>query len=120
MLSKGNDINHLQLIRKMKLNKLVVAHLNINSTRNKFEALIQNVSGEVDLLMILDTKIDETFPKTQFLIKGFRDTFRIDRMFMGEVSYCMLEKIYLLNFYQQSQYRLNAFSLNLICVSESG
>ena len=31
--------------------------------RNKFEALIRNVSGEVDLLMISETKIDESFPK---------------------------------------------------------
>ena len=27
----------------MNLNKFVVAHLNLNSVRNKFEALIQNV-----------------------------------------------------------------------------
>ena len=66
--SKGYDINHLKLIRKINLNKLVVAHLNINSIRNKFEALIHNVSGEVDLMMISETKIDESFPKCQFLI----------------------------------------------------
>ena len=38
--SKGNDINHLKLICKTNLNKLVVAHLNINSVRKKLEALI--------------------------------------------------------------------------------
>ena len=59
----------MKLIRKMNLNKLVVAHLNINSIRNKFETLLQNVSGEVDLLMISEKKIDESFPKSQFLIK---------------------------------------------------
>ena len=48
----------------MNLNKLVVAHLNINSVRKKLEALVQNVSGEVDLLMISETKIDESFPKS--------------------------------------------------------
>ena len=47
----------------MNLNKFVVAHLNISSMRNKFEALVQNVSGEEDLLMISETKIDESFPK---------------------------------------------------------
>ena len=41
--SKDNDVNHLKVIRKMNLNKFVVAHLNLNSVRNKFEALIQNV-----------------------------------------------------------------------------
>ena len=62
----------------MNLNKLVVAHLNINSIRNKFKAVIQNVSREVYLLMIFETKIDESFPKSQFLIKGFSDPFCID------------------------------------------
>ena len=67
----------------MNLNKLVVAHLNINLIRNKFEALLQNVSGEVDLLMISGKKINESFPKSQFLMKGFSDPFRIDRNVHG-------------------------------------
>ena len=64
-----NDINHLKPIRKTNLNKLVAAHLNFNSKRNKFEALIRNVSGEVDILMISETKT-ASFPRSQFLIKG--------------------------------------------------
>ena len=64
--SKGNDINQLKLIRKMNLNKLVLAHSNVSSIRNKFEALIQNVSGEVDLLMISETNVGESFPKMNF------------------------------------------------------
>ena len=38
--------------------------------RNKFEALIRNVSGEVDLLMISETKIDESFPKRSVYVGG--------------------------------------------------
>ena len=52
----------MKLIRKMNLSKVEVAYFNINSIRNKFEALIQNINGEVDLLMILETKINESFP----------------------------------------------------------
>ena len=59
-------MKHLKLIRKMNLNKLVVAHLNINLIRNTFEALIQNVSGKVDFLIISEAKIGESFPKSQF------------------------------------------------------
>ena len=33
--------------------------------------------GEVELLMTLEAKIDESFPKSQ-LIKSFNDPFRID------------------------------------------
>ena len=35
---------------KELISKLVVAHLNISSIRNKFEVLVQNVSGEVGRL----------------------------------------------------------------------
>ena len=63
----------------MNLNNLVVAHLNFNSVRNKFEVLIQNVSGEVELLMISKPKLDESFPKIHFLIKGFSDPFYTHR-----------------------------------------
>ena len=82
MLSAQNiilKVNHLKLIRKMNLNKLVVAHLNINSIRESFEAILQNISAEVDLLMISVTKIDESFPKSQILLKGFSGPFRIVR-----------------------------------------
>ena len=38
--------------------------------RNKFEVLIRNVSGELDLLMISETKIDESFPKRSVCVGG--------------------------------------------------
>ena len=81
--SKGNDINHLKLIHKTNLNKLVVAYLNVNSIRNKFETLIQNVSEEVDLLIISEIKLDESLRKSQILTKDFSDSFRIDRNVHG-------------------------------------
>ena len=42
----------------MNSNQLVVAHLNINLIRNKFEVLLKNVCGEVNLLMISEVKFD--------------------------------------------------------------
>ena len=67
--SKSKDINHLKVICKMNLNKIVVAYLNINLIPNKFEALIHNASWEVDLLIISEAKIDDSFQKSQFSIK---------------------------------------------------
>ena len=110
----------MKIIRKRNFSKLAVARLNINSKRNKFKALIQNVSGELDLLMFSETKIDDSFLESKFFIKGFSDPFCRIEIFIGEVSYCMLETTHLLRFYHQSQYHLNAFSLTLICFSESG
>ena len=51
----------LKTIRDDNLNKLIFAHLNIDSIRNKFEELISQVKGTVDVLMISETKIDNSF-----------------------------------------------------------
>ena len=56
----------LKTIRSDNTNKLIFAHLNINSIRNKFEFLATQVKGKIDVLMISETKIDESFPKGNF------------------------------------------------------
>ena len=63
----------------MNLYKLTLAHLNVNSISNKFDAHLRNVSRQLDLLIISETKINKSFPKSQFLINGFSDPFCIDR-----------------------------------------
>ena len=68
----------LTTIRDDNLNKLIFAHLNINLIRNKFEELISQVKGTVDVLMISETKIDDSFPIANFLIDGFSQPYRID------------------------------------------
>ena len=77
------ETNHFKLLRKSNLNRLIFAHLNINSIRNKFEFLAKYLVSDVDLLMISETKIDNSFSKGQFLIKGFCEPFRIDRNIHG-------------------------------------
>ena len=56
-----------------------MAHLNINFLRNKFDALVEQVSGNVDVLVLSETKIDKSFPEHQFKIPGFCTPFRLDR-----------------------------------------
>ena len=57
---------HLKSIRIRNLNKIVIGHLNINSLRNKFDFLVTQVKGYIDILMISETKLDESFPIGQF------------------------------------------------------
>ena len=75
--------NTLKSLCKDNLNKLIFAHLNINSIRNKFELLSEQVKGNVDVLMISETKIDDSFPVSQFLIEGFCTPYRLDRNSKG-------------------------------------
>ena len=76
-------IESLKAIRKRNLNRIVVAHLNINSLRNKFDYLIEQITGNIDILMISETKLDSSFPIGQFLINGYSEPFRIDRNSQG-------------------------------------
>ena len=48
------------------LNKIVVGHLNINSIRNKFDFLAHQVKRNIDIRMTSETKLDESFPPSQF------------------------------------------------------
>ena len=65
------------------MNKLIFAHLDINSIRNKFEELIGQVKGTIDVLMISETKIDGSLPIANFLTHGFSQPYRTDRYSSG-------------------------------------
>ena len=60
------ETNHLKSLRKSNLNRLIFVHLNINSIRNKFEFIAKDLANNVDLLMISETKIDNSFQKVSF------------------------------------------------------
>ena len=44
---------------------------NTNSLRNKFELIVDQVKGNIDALMISETKTDDSFLLGNFLIGGF-------------------------------------------------
>ena len=61
-------------LRKLRIknpNKIIIAHLNINSIRNTLEMLSLLFHGVIDILMICQTKIDDSFPMEQFIIEGY-------------------------------------------------
>ena len=69
----------LKDIRRENLNRVIFAQLNINSIRNKFDVLSLEVHGSVDILLITETKIDQSFPTKQFLMAGYSEPYRLDR-----------------------------------------
>ena len=52
----------LRNIKLKNINKLTIASLNINSVSNKFEQLKTIIPGNIDNLILVETKIDNTFP----------------------------------------------------------
>ena len=75
----------LKSLRTSNPDKLVFAHLNINSIRNKFEMLSDQIKGNIDVLLVSETKIDDSFPNGNFLIGGFSTPYRLDRNSNGGV-----------------------------------
>ena len=78
LTKKYKDVNRM-LKSSHCLNKLVFAHLNINSIRDKFDFLSEQVRGNVDVLMVSQTKIGDSFEIGRLLIHGFSPPYRPDR-----------------------------------------
>ena len=77
--------NPVTLLRDLKLknvNRLNLAHININSLRNKFEGLKEIINENIDILVVSETKLDNSYPDTQFHLPGF-NSFRYDRNSSG-------------------------------------
>lgn len=58
----------MKIICSDNTNKLIFAQLNMNS---KFEIPAEQVKGKIDIFMVLETEVDESFPQENFLIGGF-------------------------------------------------
>ena len=71
-------------LRCKNLNRILIGHLNINSLRDKFEILVSSIAVVLDILMMIsETKLDESFPVSQFLIPGLKKPIRLGRYSSG-------------------------------------
>ena len=75
----NNFIDSLFDIRKDHFNKIIVAHSNINSLRNKFDVLTNSVTEYIDKLVISETKFEHTFPHALYHLMDFPNPHRLDR-----------------------------------------
>ena len=88
ILSDSEECNcdhksYTKTIQNENPDKLILSHLNINSTRNKFELLINQIKGTAEVLMMPEIKIDDSFPTAQFLIDGFSQPYGEDQNSSG-------------------------------------
>ena len=79
--TKSNS--NLHQVRINNPSRIIFGQININSIRNKFAQLIYIVTNEIDILMVSETKLDDTFPTSQFLMQGYSTPFRKDRTSKG-------------------------------------
>ena len=68
-VSSDTPYDTLNGLHKQRLNhpkNVSIGHLNINSIRNKFPGFKDLVLKETDICLLSKTKIDESFPNSQF------------------------------------------------------
>ena len=71
-------MSHLGNLRSKSPKNIIFSCVNINSIRNKFNNLCDIVGNNVDVLSIAETRLDSSFPNTQFLLPGFHEPLRLD------------------------------------------
>ena len=77
--SEHSSYTSLNDLRCKNINRIIFGQLNINSIRYKFDTLKDMVSGKIDILLLSETKIDDSFPTAQFMIPGYSVPYRHDR-----------------------------------------
>ena len=74
---KGASKLHKDCISRFKMiivenfDNIIVGTLNITSISPKFDEFKLMVSGYFDVIIVAETKLDNSFPKAQFCIDGF-------------------------------------------------
>ena len=55
----------LKVMKENSPNKIIVGHLNINFLKDKFEALQFIINRNLDIVLLSETKLDDSFPSAQ-------------------------------------------------------
>ena len=91
---EGEDV--LQNLRITNLDRVIIGNLNVNSIAGKFDELKLKVENRVDILILTETKLDDSFPTAQFQIDGYKCPYRQDRN-RNEGGVFMSERIFQAN-----------------------
>ena len=73
--NRTNNNSNSHQVRINNPSRIIFGQININSIRNKFAQLIYIVSNEIDILMVSETKLDETKTKTKTETKPYITVF---------------------------------------------
>ena len=75
--------SNLHRVRIENPSRIIFGQININSMRNKFDLLMYIIKNEIDIFMISETKIDNSFQISQFTMTGYSIPLRLDRTSHG-------------------------------------
>ena len=79
-----SEKSKFRFIRDLSDNKLShpmcvsFGYLNINSIKNRFSRIPRLIDNNLDIFVIAETKLDSSFPESQFILPGMRNPFQLD------------------------------------------
>ena len=80
--SNIQEESYLDSLRKLRLrnvNKVIIGNIKINPLPAKFDQVKEVILKNVNILLITETKLDDTSPLGQFYVEGFTMPYRLDR-----------------------------------------
>ena len=89
-VSSDTPCDTLKGLHEQRLNhpkNVTVGHLNINSIRNKFSGFKDLVLKETDICLLSKTKINDSFPNSQFFAEGYRMFRKIETKMVAVLYY---------------------------------
>ena len=69
---KSEALNGVTCLPRKITKNLFFGHVNINSARNKFEALEFLIKDKFDIFLVSESKLDSSFLEAQLKIPGYR------------------------------------------------
>ena len=81
LVSNADNLDWFEKIKQLKQgnpNNLTCSYLNINSIRNKFHNLADMIDQNIDIVCLAETKLDSSFPASNFSIPGYTSPYRLD------------------------------------------
>ena len=74
-------------MRNSNPHNIIIGHLNVNSVKNKIDSIKTNFQNYLNLLVLAETKLDQTHPTAEIFIEGYRKSFKKSKHSGGLLLY---------------------------------
>ena len=78
-IDNSSSIMQLKNVRLKNISRMIIGNLNVKLIPNKFAQFQEIVLKYVDIFILTETKLDDSFPTSQFMVYGFSKPYWQDR-----------------------------------------
>ena len=75
------------------IKNVIFEHLNLSSLQNKFFSISELIKGKVDIFLINQSKVDESFANNQFAMSGYKFIRRDRNKFGGGIAFYITDQL---------------------------